>query len=571
MLNIIRQTIVVFSLIGGLAAVMYAAGDIAPRKAKRVQETVKIRAVPWGPTETQVNRAKRRVERDPDLQKFLKDTRYRLVNFEYVDTDGAVQQAPSRFRVYFYDYTNDRTIIAEGDFAAMEPLTIREEYFDPGVADEELTAAFELIKNGAEFGPLYKSNELKIGDAMPAISNLNGERLVNISLKYADGRREIVGISFKNNKIIHYPDNAPTDSRAAPQSCGIPSAGQESTANGTPGQFSLVVTRGITTLWEMTVIRPSASSGNEGERSGIEIRDVKYRGKSVLKRAHAPILNVKYAAGVQCGPYRDWQYQEGMFDAPSTNATDVADGVRILANGQIATTAVESGNDTGNFRGVAIYRQGTDTVLVSEMNAGWYRYVMEWRFDDDGTIRPRYGFGATDNSCVCFNHYHHVYWRFDFDIVTPANTIFQVKDSNSAPRYPISNEVALRREDLGPTRRSFMIKNSAGREAYILVPSKLDGNWSDGDPVYGQGDFWFLKFQGTPASPDELNDPNTSTAANLAPWVNNESLVGQDIVIWYAAHFSHIDGANRFDPDHRSPNILSGDHVVGPDIKPVRW
>src|SRR5215213_6876384 len=73
---------------------------------------------------------------------------------------------------------------------------------------------------------------------------------------------------------------------------------------------------------------------------------------------------------------------------------------REFAVGQApAQTILESGTDSGNFRGVAIYRQGRETVLVSELKAGWYRYVSRWRFHDDGTIRPRFGFSAVRNSC----------------------------------------------------------------------------------------------------------------------------------------------------------------------------
>jgi hypothetical protein len=63
---------------------------------------------------------------------------------------------------------------------------------------------------------------------------------------------------------------------------------------------------------------------------------------------------------------------------------------------------LETGTDVGNFRGVALYRQGTEVVLVTEMEAGWYRYVHEWGFDAGGTIHPRFGFGATANSCTGF-------------------------------------------------------------------------------------------------------------------------------------------------------------------------
>jgi hypothetical protein len=112
-----------------------------------------------------------------------------------------------------------------------------------------------------------------------------------------------------------------------------------------------------------------------------------------------------------------------------------------------------------------------------------------------------------------------------------------------------------------------LIQNAGGNEAYSIFPNLADGV-SD---VYGGGDFWFLQYKTeTGGEPGEINDPNTTTAANLTPWVNNESLVNQDVVVWYAAHFIHADGANLLNPD-RSGLVLSGSHVVGPDIRPVRW
>jgi hypothetical protein len=68
---------------------------------------------------------------------------------------------------------------------------------------------------------------------------------------------------------------------------------------------------------------------------------------------------------------------------------------------------------------------------VSEMLAGWYRYVSEWRLHANGTIRPRFGFGATTSSCVCVKHYHHAHWRLDFDLRTPGNNT--VREFNDPP------------------------------------------------------------------------------------------------------------------------------------------
>jgi hypothetical protein len=323
---------------------------------------------------------------------------------------------------------------------------------------------------------------------------------------------------------VRYKGNAPLTSRAAHDDCGIDSANQGNTPNGTAGQYQLTVSQNNSPLWEMLVVRPSASSGNSEERSGIEVRDVKYKGKSVLKRGHSPILNVQYEDDA-CGPYRDWQYAEGYFDAPEAGAIDPAPGIRILAAGKTAKTSLESGIDSGSFAGVAVYTQNNETILVSEMDAGWYRYISEWRFANDGTIRPRYGFGATTSTCVCFEHNHNVYWRFDFDVVNPINKIFQ-NERNRKFMQPIANE----------TTRLRNYQTEAGGE------------------------------------PDEIDDPNgEELKANFAPWLNNESLVNQDVVVWYAGHFGHnSDGESLLNPD-RSGTVTSGSHVLGPTLRPVNW
>ncbi|HEX8637132.1 MAG TPA: hypothetical protein VF692_03640, partial [Pyrinomonadaceae bacterium] len=498
--------------------------------------------------------------------------KYRLMSLDYIETEA---NKPTRYRVTFYDYTNDRVFVAESDFAEKEPVSVRREkyaeaeaVFAPGVSTEELFEAFEMVKSDKELGSLYKEGNLQTYDAMPPVTMLDGERLVNIGIT-KNGVEQVVGISFKNNRVVYYDKGAPPTSKAAPESCGIGNSGQVPSANGTAGQFQLTVRSTPTQeppLWEMLVIRPSSSSGNPSERSGIEIRDVKYKGKTVLKRGHVPVLNVEYENNV-CGPFRDWQYQEGPFDAPEAGAQNPASGIRILAEGQIARTALDSGIDQGNFRGVAVYQQnvgnGTELVMVSEMNAGWYRYIMEWRFAPDGSIRPRYGFGSTKNACVCSAHQHNAYWRFDFDIVNPNNKVFQVERGRKFLK-PITAETNVLR-NYG-TNRGFVIQNSTGNEAYSITPSLSDGNAD----TFGIGDFWLLKYKGTAAEPDELDDLNSGSAANFAPWLNNESLVDQDVVVWYSAHFIHNDGASLLDPD-RSGLVLTGSHVVGPVLRPIRW
>ena len=562
-----------------LTSIGFAGGtENAPKKEKRAQQKVEIKVTPWGPSQADVDQAKARVERSPTMQKELAGTKYRILGFNYLETEDKSRptQAPTRFQITFYDYTNDRTLIADAGFDAGAPVSVRQAYFQPNPTDEEFEEAVRMLERDPNFAAQFKGGTLRAFRPMPPVTVLDGttERMVNVGLEAAGGdtsQNEVVSVRIVDGEVIRYEKRAPETSRAAPDACGIPAANQQTSSQGTAGQYQMTVTQGATTLWNMLVIRPSASSGTAA--SGIEIRDVKYKGKSVLKRGHVPVLNVEYGGG-QCGPYRDWQYQEDQFDAPAAGATDPASGIRVLAAGQTAKTALDNGTDTGNFRGVAIYTQdagyGQEVVMVTELQAGWYRYIMEWRFAPDGTIRPRYGFGATNNNCVCFVHNHHAYWRFDFDIVGSNNKVFQVERGRKFLQ-PILTET-FRNKNL-QTNRSLLIQNSAGDEAYTLVPSKTDGVAD----AFGAHDMWVLRYKsvaGGTAVQNEIDDGRVCCGSiqniNIDPWINNESVLNQDVVVWYGTHFIHADGANLLDPN-RSPTVLTNSHVVGPDLRPVRW
>jgi hypothetical protein len=204
------------------------------------------------------------------------------------------------------------------------------------------------------------------------------------------------------------------------------------------------------------------------------------------------------------------------------------------------------------------------------MNAGWYRYIMEWRFAQDGTIRPRYGFGSVSDPCVCWQRTHHVYWRLDFDVVNAANKVFMMERGRRF-RQPLDTETSFFKRT--QTNRSLLIQNGSGDEAYQLVPGTNDGKVTDDNgnltDAFGAGDFWIMRFKGTAGSPDELDDSDGPQypGAHIDPWVNGESLTGQDIVVWYGAHQIRQDDASR----PTAPQVIAGAHVIGPTLRPVLW
>lgn len=568
-MRLIRNRFIALSILLLISGTFLEASESKEKKrARRANSPVQITVKPWGPSEEMRKAAIKRAEMSEAVQALLKGRKYSYISLTYVDAEDKAlgAQSPTRYRAEFYDYTNDRTIVAEGDFAGRTPITASQNSSKPIPSDEEFDTAVNYVKNTAAFKTALASGSLKAFQPMPLLTTPDGSnrRLINVGL---DGtEREIVSVDMNSGEVIRYERKAPPTAMASPESCG-PVGWPVSPADA--GQYQLTISRNGSPLWEMLVTSPQLSYGSQG--SGIEVRDVKFKGKMVLKRGHVPILNVEYVNNA-CGPFRDNQNQLHSFMAPAAGATNPLPGFRILAPGQVATTIVENGDDIGDYTGIAIYTQdvglGSETVMVTEMRAGWYRYIMEWRFADDGTIRPRFGFGAVNNTCVCHVHNHHAYWRLDFDVVNSANKVFQMERGRRF-QTPVLSE--MRTNKNLATRRSILIQNSLGDEAYQLTPNVTDGVVDS----FAVNDLWLLRYHGGSGFPvqGEIDDGFCCLKGQIQinPWVNGESLLDEDVVVWYGAHYLHADGQDNFNPDRTGQRVISGSHVVGPDIRPVRW
>ena len=89
----------------------------------------------------------------------------------------------------------------------------------------------------------------------------------------------------------------------------------------------------------------------------------------------------------------------------------------------------------------------------------------------------------------------------------------------------------------------------------MLTPGSADGEADS----YGVGDFWALRYRA-----GQLDDSAvaTSTKARIDSSVNVESIVGTNVVVWYAAHFTHDV------PDEHAGH---GSHILGPILRPEGW
>lgn len=333
-------------------------------------------------------------------------------------------------------------------------------------------------------------------------------------------------------------------------------------------------------VWQMDVLTPCASSGARG--SGIELRNVSYNGHLVFKRAHTPVLNVKYVQPCSCNCYRDWIYEERKFQVYKANPTPGGPPVLATSTGpgnlvdavESPLTVCENGGANGDvppttgFCGIAIERLGDRMILTTQLSAGWYRYLIEWTFHADGRIEPRFGYGAVNNTCVAnCTHRHHVYWRLDFDIDGAANDAMAqgaVVASETLKNVGSDKVVAVVSDTV--TGRGYKLK--AGPEAFTspvgAPPSSGGPFWNGTQYPFDVTDEVFLQYKesATPGIPAEINDdqglstcPLTTTFLNF---MNGEALNDNgDVVLWYRGGAEHLAGAINSCP------------IVGPTLVPV--
>jgi hypothetical protein len=521
-------------------------------------DELRVEIEPFGPDRSQVRAFSARVLEHAALRELLGRSEHRMIGIAPVDEPGRKTRGPGRedlFRATVYDYTNDRTLEAVGRVGDPRTLRIEESARQPLPSSEELDLAVRVLSQDEHWGHLLSAEGVRTMSYLPPLLNVElpdgrWQRRIGVVVipRSPRERFRVAAVDIVRGVIEEFEpiggDNA---------ECGPPDAGQAPTRY-TPGQAWVTVWQGGTRLWRFLARRPAGSSGTNG--SGIELKYVDYHDKRVLYQAHVPILNVKYDDG--CGAFLDWQSSESPFQA---NGSDPVPGFRLCSSPP--TTILDTEDDNGNFSGVAVYVDGQEVVLVSEMEAGWYRYISSWRFHVDGTIRPRFGFDAIQYYCVCNVHHHHPYWRLDFDIQTPANNV--VSEFNDPPLVAIGGNwhdktFEIQRARDPARKRKWRVTNSKTGAAYEIVPGASDGvATASPDWPFPQGDLWVVRWKSGAEIDNGVLAIGPPYEANIANFMNGEPIKDQDVVVWYGAHFTH---------DVSGPHVP---HIVGPDLVPVKW
>ena len=184
-------------------------------------------------------------------------------------------------------------------------LRVSSSNYQPLPNPEEFQAALAILENDEQLGLALREKRVSAYEPMPPLyfgPAIAGRvpRVINVGLKAIkpndpalERDDEIVGVNMSQQTVKRFKSGAPPTSSAAPAAdCSPPPGSGSSTGRGLTGQYQFTINaQDGSPLWNFLAIslRPHPENG-----SAIELVDVKYKSKSVLKRANVPILNILY-------------------------------------------------------------------------------------------------------------------------------------------------------------------------------------------------------------------------------------------------------------------------------------
>lgn len=355
------------------------------------------------------------------------------------------------------------------------------------------------------------------------------------------------------------------------------------------GQYLVDVTLPTGGRWEMCWEQRNAE--------GIVLYDVYYTTptgirRSVLGQANLAQIHVPYDDnGARFYDLSD--YGLGGNSMIALTAADCPGGTLLADNGKnVICLQVQPRGYEYKYYNAGL--QGYELSLFSVSGLGEYNYIPLWKFMDNGIIEPsvqatgrlqrwnndpstgwKLGTnGAGDVYGIA--HTHNYYWRLDFDIDGPANDAvdeinFSPTDStNSGYSIAVTPLTVESARDVDPSHmRSWRIRDTVTNNAdgmpisYQLEPMRVGHHFQG--PAYEP--FTNHQFYVTTAKACEQWVSHNPTSAgcgdNVTAFVNGESLVGQDIVVWYGITFHHL-------PRNEDESMMDA-HTDGFDIVPRDW
>lgn len=214
-------------------------------------------------------------------------------------------------------------------------------------------------------------------------------------------------------------------------------------------------------------------------------------------------------------------------------------------------------------------RRSQSLSVFSTSQVGSYAYLVTWKFFADGSVQPSIGAAgalqrSSDDSHSHFgrelegvedkswlSHTHNYYWQIDFDLGEHANddvvSEWQFNTDNEGRRARnqtiFVNEVARAINPSAMTSWLITDGNASNAQArgYLIEPihygHKLVSAVTEPHTEY---DFFVTKQNDCERFVSENAKYYPDCDENILEFVNNENLVGEDIVVWHRISFHHV-------------------------------
>ncbi|WP_242676472.1 copper amine oxidase [Streptosporangium minutum] len=232
----------------------------------------------------------------------------------------------------------------------------------------------------------------------------------------------------------------------------------------------------------------------------------------------------------------------------------------------------------------SVSAQGSDLVVFAAFQVGWYTYLAEWAFSDDGAITPRVGAtgslaGSTTTAghgwpigvgSATFeeSHSHNVFWRLDFDIQGKSGDVVEQYDfSGSRTAKRKLKRTTFTREAKALNRRTRWwrvvdrgVRNADGHPvSWELNNSDSSQYRGPAGEAFTRADVYVTGYR----SCERLASVNPAPrcAGSVDRYVNGERLT--DPVLWVNVGYHHVPRDEDADP---MPTHWQGFRVTPRDV-----
>ena len=280
------------------------------------------------------------------------------------------------------------------------------------------------------------------------------------------------------------------------------------------------------------------------DTEGLSLLNGFFKGHSIFRKLSLPVIRVKYVRDQDfwhnplfdngCGPYND---------RISWDPEDFGENLNPISGPHFLVKISDCGK-----RLICIRESTIDNTLWLELGVyaiiGAYHIYQAWYINNKGIIKPRvFSKGLSCN----LDHWHHPYWRFDFDLDGPDH-----QDVRRFDDFQFSGVIGTEGKLLNNSNSHYKISNvmTPVEVSATIIPPLLDDTLGIvGSDQFSSLDGYVRKFR-----PEEDRHWPHAPSEDIS-FAIHENCEDANIVFWSVCHLLHhaSEGKDHF-------------HSVGPTI-----